>query len=45
MKHTLVYKPTIESLRKGKFDLYAKINFQMFPEMEEEFNPADYKTD
>jgi hypothetical protein len=45
MKHSIVYKPTIESLRKGRFDIYARINYQMFPEMEEEFDPSNYKAD
>lgn len=45
MKYTILYKPQIEAAKKGKFDFYAKIKYQMFPEMEDEYNPADYPTE
>ena len=37
MKYTVLYKPQNEAAKKGKLDIYAKITFQMFPEMIEEF--------
>jgi hypothetical protein len=29
--------------KAAQLDFFVKINYHMFPEMEDEFNPADYK--
>ena len=31
-----------DKLKKGKFDIYADIEYNMFEEMEGEFNKADF---
>jgi hypothetical protein len=42
MKFTILYKSMNEMVRKGRYEFYAKVKYNMFPEMYEEFNPAIY---
>ena len=43
MSVRVIYKPmNRENLKKGKCDIWANIKYKMFPEMEGEFNRADY---
>ena len=43
MNVTIKFLPQIkENLKKGKCDIFAVIKYKMFPELEGEFNPADY---
>ena len=45
MKFTLLYKPLTEQIKKGNFEFFIKVKYQMFPEMEDEYNPSDYQTE
>lgn len=42
MRYTVFYKPLVENAKKGNFEFFARIRYQMFPEMAEEFSPEDY---
>ena len=42
MKFTIVYKSLNEMVKKGKYEFYAKVKYNMFPEMMEEFNPHHF---
>ena len=42
MKVSGYYKPQIESIKKGRYNVFARMKFQMFVEMEDEFNSKDY---
>ena len=42
MKVELSFTPTPEIVTPGKFQLFAKLNYTMFPEMREEFKEEDY---
>ena len=43
MSIEISYAPLNEILRKGKqFDIYARIKFTMFKELENEFSPEEY---
>ncbi len=35
--------PVLDAKLRENFDFFAKIHYKMFPEMEDEFNPHDYK--
>ena len=35
--------PVLDVKLRENFDFFVKINYKMFSEMEDEFNPADYK--
>lgn len=37
MKYSIVYKPFNAKAKKNEFEIFAKIQYQMFPEMQEEF--------
>ena len=37
MKVALSFTPTPDIVQPGKFQLFAKLNYSMFPEMKEEF--------
>jgi len=45
MKINVLYKPTLAEAKKGKFRFYVRLNYDMFPEMEAEFNRKDYPTE
>lgn len=42
MFYSIRYGPFSDPNRKDQFEFYAKVNYRMFPEMEDEFDPADY---
>lgn len=42
MTFTVRYVPLFDAGRKGHCDFYTKLQYKMFPEMTEEFNPRDY---
>jgi hypothetical protein len=35
--------PVLDAKLRENYDFYTKINYKMFPEMEDEFDPRDYK--
>jgi hypothetical protein len=35
--------PVLDVKLRENFEFYTRINYKMFPEMEDEFNPRDYK--
>lgn len=45
MAYSVRYGPFNEQSRKDQFDFFVKIQYHMFPEMADEFNPADYPED
>jgi hypothetical protein len=42
MSYSIRYGPFNEQSRKDQYEFYAKIQYHMYPEMEDEFNSADY---
>lgn len=42
MSYSVRYGPFNDQTRREQYEFYVKINYRMFPEMEEEFNAADY---
>lgn len=45
MTVTITFVPLNQALKEGKHDLYARIKYRMFPELEGEFNRNDYMFD
>jgi hypothetical protein len=31
-----------EQVKKGLLDFYIRVNYKMYPEMEDEYNPGDF---
>ena len=45
MKFTIFYKPMVDLAKKGNFDFFVKVKYQMFPEMFDEFDPNMYPSE
>jgi hypothetical protein len=42
MTFNVSYVPLFDAGRKGLCEFYTKLQYKMFPEMQDEFNPRDF---
>ena len=45
MRVSGIYKPQAEPLKKGRYDVYVRVKYAMFSEMEDEYDSRDFPTD